>query len=187
MSSNNPLRKIMTFIDDHSESIPEGDYLDMCNKLRDVYINDQTSTRNRNRVLPRSLQDNPYDIIYERCMVLVRKRKEIKKSLKRTKIRHRITSRFKIEALTAYCSALNLPLCTTIEELQSIGHAPNSREFFDDYMRIVNEHSRGLQNGYIVELDNIELEMETVCNFMNANNRIIDAFYEINVNIPNLS
>ena len=86
MSSNNPLRKIMTFIDDHSESIPEGDYLDMCNKLRDVYINDQTSTRNRNRVLPRSLQDNPYDIIYERCMVLVRKRKEIKKSLKRTKI-----------------------------------------------------------------------------------------------------
>ena len=187
MSSDNPLHKIMTFIDDHSESIPEGDYLDMCNKLRDVYINDQTNTRNRNRLLPRSLQNNPYDSIYERCMILVRKRKELKNLLKQLKIRRRVTSRFKIEALTAYCSALNLPLYTTIEELQSIGHAPNSQEFFADYMRLVNEHSRGLQNGYIVELDNIELEMENICNFMNANNRIIDAFYEINVDIPNLS
>jgi hypothetical protein len=187
MSSVNTLHKIMTFIDEHSDSISEGDYLDMCNKLSDVYKNEQTNTYNRNRVLPRSLQNDPYDTIYERCMVLVRKRKEIKKLFIQTKLRRRITSRFKIEALTAYCSALNLPLCVTIEELQSIGHASNSKEFFTDYMRIINEHTRGLQNGYIVELDNIELEMENICNFMNANNRIIDAFYDINVNIPNLS
>lgn len=182
--SDDALRKIMTFIDDHVDEISEGDYLDMCNKLRDVYRN---NTTRRRRILPTSLQTNPMDSIYERCMVLVRKRKEIQKLIKQIKIRHRITSRFKIEALTTYCSALNLPLCTTIEELQSIGHALNSREFFEDYMRIINEHSRGLQNGYVVELDNLELEMERICEFMNANNRIIDAFYEINVVIPNLS
>ena len=182
--SDDTLRKIMTFIDDHVDEISEGDYLDMCNKLRDVY---RGNTVRRRRILPTSLQTNPMDSIYERCMVLVRTRKEIKKALSKIKIRHRVTSRFKIEALTAYCSALNLPLCTTIEELQSIGHALNSREFFTDYMRIINEHSRGLHNGYVVELDNLELEMERICEFMNANNRIIDAFYEINVVIPNLS
>ena len=181
--SDDTLRKIMTFIDDHVDEISEGDYLDMCNKLRDVY---RGNTVRRRRILPTSLQTNPMDSIYERCMVLVRTRKEIKKALSKIKIRHRVTSRFKIEALTAYCSALNLPLCTTLEELQSIGHATDSREFFTDYMRIINEHSRGLHNGYIVELDNIELEMERICEFMNANNRIIDAFYEINVDIPNL-
>ena len=80
--SDDTLRKIMTFIDDHVDEISEGDYLDMCNKLSEVYKNEQTNTYNRNRVLPRSLQNDPYDTIYERCMVLVRKRKELKNLLK---------------------------------------------------------------------------------------------------------
>ena len=47
----------------------------------------------------------------------------------------------------------------------------------------MNDHIRGLQTGYAVELDNIELEMERICNFIEATDRVIDAFYEIEVTI----
>lgn len=89
---DNTLHKIMSFIDDHSGEIPEGDYLDMCNKLRDVYrVEDRPPVRVR--TLPRSLQTNPLDSIYEKCMILVRKRKEIKSNILKHKIRQRITHR----------------------------------------------------------------------------------------------
>ena len=38
-TNTNSLHKIMTLIDNHSEEIPEGDYLDMCNTLRDIFRN----------------------------------------------------------------------------------------------------------------------------------------------------
>ena len=39
MTSSNDLalQKIMTFIDNHSDELSEGDYLEMCNKLRDIF------------------------------------------------------------------------------------------------------------------------------------------------------
>ena len=79
-TNTNALHKIMTLIDNHSEEIPEGDYLDMCNTLRDIFRNGEDVPR-RNRTLPASLRIHPMDIIFERCMVLVRKRKEYKKHL----------------------------------------------------------------------------------------------------------
>ena len=115
-TNTNSLHKIMTLIDNHSEEIPEGDYLDMCNTLRDIFRNGETQTR-RTRTLPSSLRINPMDVIFERCMVLVRKRKEYKKLINLTKPRIRITNIFKREAIHAYCGALELPLCNTIEDL----------------------------------------------------------------------
>ena len=78
MSNDTTLQKILTLIDNHSEEIPEGDYLDMCNKLRDIYREQQPR---RVRTLPNTLRINPMDTIFQRCMVLVRRRKELKKSL----------------------------------------------------------------------------------------------------------
>ena len=66
---DNTLHKIMSFIDDHSGEISEGDYLDMCNKLRDVYrVEDRLPIRVR--TLPLSLQTNPIDSIYEKALQL---------------------------------------------------------------------------------------------------------------------
>ncbi|MBE29145.1 hypothetical protein CL646_03640 [bacterium] len=179
---DNALHKIMSFIDDHSGEISEGDYLDMCNKLRDVYrVEDRPPVRVR--TLPRSLQTNPLDSIYEKCMILVRKRKEIKSNILKHKIRQRITQRFKKEAINAFCDALNLPPYNSLDELRNDGYIIDTHSFFTDYKNIMNDHIRGLQTGYAVELDNIELEMERICNFIEATDRVIDAFYEIEVTI----
>ena len=72
------LHKIMGFIDDHSNELSEGEYLEMCNKMRDIF---RIEHPRRIRTIPDSLRVNPMDIIFERCMVLVRKRKLLKKNL----------------------------------------------------------------------------------------------------------
>ena len=34
---SDPIRKVMTLVDAHKESIPEGDYLEICNNLKLIY------------------------------------------------------------------------------------------------------------------------------------------------------
>jgi hypothetical protein len=178
------IKKIMTLIDDHSDELPEGDYLEICNKLRDMFLNRYDRPNRRTRTLPRTLQLNPMDMIYERCMVLVRERKKLKRSFKDVKIRRRVTSRVKREALDSYCNAMSLPYCETLQDLQSLGHALDSDDFFLDYMNLINEYVRGLRERYISELDSIENEISTISNFITYTQRIIDAFNAIGIDIP---
>ncbi len=187
MSNNNDtviLHKIMGFIDDHSQELPEGEYLEMCNKLRDMFRHQRPQ---RVRTLPDSLlRINAMDTIYERCMVLVRNRKFLKKCLYFTKPRIRVSKNVKREALHAYCGAMELPLCETIEELNELGHNPQP-DFFSDYLELVNLHRRRQREFYIKKLDDIENEMTTICNFITATQRITDAFYAVQVDVPALS
>ena len=178
-TNTNALHKIMTLIDNHSEEIPEGDHLDMCNTLRDVFRNRESIPR-RNRTLPSSLRINPMDIIFERCMVLVRKRKEYKKLIDITKPRVRITSRVRREAIHAYCSALELPLCNTIEELNVLGHNPRG-DFFKEYLNLTNVHRSRQRELYIQQLDEYEHEIIRIHNFNNSVYGLIDDFYSVNV------
>ena len=129
------LQKIMSLVDNHSDEIPEGDYLEICNTLRDISRN----TR-RVRTLPVRLRENPLDTIVTKCMGFVRERKRIRRALKTCKKRYRVTKNIKSEALEAYCNALNLPLCETIEELQELGYASNSHDFFLEYLSFSNEY-----------------------------------------------
>jgi len=177
------LHKIMGFIDDHSDELSEGEYLEMCNKLRDIF---RIEHPRRVRIIPDSLRVNPMDIIFERCMVLVRKRKLLKKNLYSTKPRVRITKIIKREALHAYCGAMDLPFCETMEELNELGHRPQP-DFFLDYLELTNTHRRRQREMYIKQLDDIENEMNTMCSFFTSTQRIIDAFYEVQVGIPSLS
>jgi|TARA_B100001094_G_C18192394_1_gene808185 hypothetical protein len=176
------IKNIMTLVDDHSDELPEGDYLEICNKLKDMFVN-RNNTR-RPRTLPRSLQLNPMDRIFERCMVLVRERKQLKRSLKEVKIRKRVTVRLKREALDSYCNAMDLPYCETLQDLQDLGHAHDSNDFFKDYMNLINGYLRGLRERYIVECDNIENEMLTYSHFICSTQRIINAFNDIELDIP---
>ena len=176
------LHKIMGFIDDHSNELSEGEYLEMCNKMRDIF---RIEHPRRIRTIPDSLRVNPMDIIFERCMVLVRKRKLLKKNLYFNKPRVRITKKIKREALHAYCGAMDLPLCETMEELNELGHRPQS-DFFSDYLELTNIHRRRQYEMYIKQLDDIENEMNVVCNFFTSTQRIIDAFYAVQVGVSNL-
>lgn len=176
------LQKIMSLVDNHSDEIPEGDYLEICNTLRDISRNNR-----RVRILPPRLRENPLDTIISRCMVLVRERKTIKRGLNTCKKRYRLTRSVKKEALDAYCYALQLPICDTLEQLQELGYAGNSDEFFTEYLRFTNEFRQGQRERFIRNLDSIENEMETIRSFMRVNQGIINSFYEINLDVSNLS
>ena len=176
------LQKIMSLVDNHSDEIPEGDYLEICNTLRDISRN----TR-RVRTLPVRLRENPLDTIVTKCMGFVRERKRIRRALKTCKKRYRVTKTIKNEALEAYCNALDLPLCETVEELQELGYASNSHDFFLEYLSFSNEYRQCQREVYIRNLDSIENEMEIVTSFMRVNQGIIDTFYEINLDVSNLS
>tara|TARA_Y200000002_G_scaffold321611_1_gene281854 strand:- start:213 stop:764 length:552 start_codon:yes stop_codon:yes gene_type:complete len=181
-TSTSTLQKIMSLVDNHSDEIPEGDYLEICNTLRDMSRNNR-----RIRILPPRLRENPLDTIIGRCMALVRERKVIKNGLKTCKKRYRLTKSVKKEALDAYCYALELPICETLEELQELGYASNSDDFFKEYLRFTNEFRQGQRETFIRNLDSIENEMQTICSFMRINQDIINSFYEINLDVANLS
>ena len=183
MSNDNTLQKILTLIDNHSEEIPEGDYLDMCNKLRDIYREQQP---HRVRTLPNTLRINPMDTIFQRCMVLVRRRKELKKCLYFTKPRIRITQRLKKEAIDAYCGAMDLPECDTLEELYALGHDPLDN-FFEEYLQLTNQHRRRERERYIQKLDEIENEVNNVCDFITAIQRLTSAFYAVQVGVAGIN
>ena len=38
MTSNNPIRKTMTLIDENKECLPEGVYLEICESLKKLYL-----------------------------------------------------------------------------------------------------------------------------------------------------
>jgi len=176
------LQKIMSLVDNHSDEIPEGDYLEICNTLRDISRNNR-----RVRTLPVRLRENPLDTIVTKCMGFVRERKRIRRALKTCKKRHRLTKTIKNEALEAYCNASDLPLCETIEELQELGYASNSYDFFTEYLSFSNEYRQCQREAYIRNLDSIENEMAIVTAFMRVNQGIINTFYEINLDVSNLS
>ena len=182
-NSDATLQKIMALIDDHSEEIPEGDYLDMCNKLRDIFRDQHPR---RTRTLPNTLRINPMDTIFQRCMVLVRRRKELKKDLHSTKPRSRITFRVTQEALDAYCSAMDLPLCNTLEELYALGHEPLDN-FFEEYLQLTNEHRRRERERYIKQLDEIENEVTNICHFITATQSLMNAFYAVQVGVAGIN
>src|SRR6056300_1287429 len=180
MTSSNDvaLQKIMTFIDNHSDELPEGDYLEMCNKLRDIFRGEQRSRRVI--TLPTSLRVNPMDIIYERCMVLVRKKRELRRALIYSKKRKRITQNFKNEAIKSYCIILGLDENMTLTDLQSEGYIPDENVLY-------NEYREGLRYLQIQELDNIDNEMNRVIHFLSSTQNVVNEYNSINVNVPNLS
>jgi len=187
MTSSNDLalQKIMTFIDNHSDELSEGDYLEMCNKLRDIFRGEQRSRRVR--TLPTSLRVNPMDVIYERCMVLVRKKRELRRALIYSKKRKRITQNFKNEAIKTYCIILGLDENMTLTDLQNEGHIPDESIFYKEFLRVTNEYREGLRYLQIQELDNIDNEMNRVIHFLSSTQNVVNEYNSINVNVPNLS
>lgn len=184
---SNSLQKIMSFIDTHSQDLPEGDYLEMCNKLRDLFRVEQEQQTRRVRTLPPSLRLNPSDIIYERCLILLRKKKEIKRSLVYSKIRKRITQKFKDQAVYSYCSVMGLDVSTSLSDLKATGQITNENYFFKEFLRIINNYKTELRNIQVTELNNIDNEMRRIVHFMTSTQKIIDDFNAININVPNLS
>ena len=184
---SNSLQKIMSFIDTHSQDLPEGDYLEMCNKLRDLFRVEQEQQTRRVRTLPPSLLLNPFEIIYERCTVLLRKKREIKRSLIYSKIRKRITRTFKEQVVKTYCTVIGLDTSSTIENLKELGHVQDENAFYKEFLKILNEYKTELRETQIRQIENINNEMRRIVQFMSLTQKTIDDFNTININVTNLS
>jgi hypothetical protein len=156
----------MQSIDLISKSIPEGDYLKMCNDMKDIYkvIPRPTSPEvnlpriNVPRALPESdteSDDDDDDFRLETRFVVERHElerlvnfireyedeiKRVQSRLRYLKIKQRITAGVRKDAVRERAQQLGFRLRTfTIEELRAKGHhVPDERSFYKNYLERQN-------------------------------------------------
>jgi hypothetical protein len=162
------LVSLMQSIDLISKSIPEGDYLKMCNDMKDIYkvIPRPTSpeaalpaTRPVFQPLPQSPDDSEDEIDddfrletrfvverheLERLVNFIREYedeiKRVQSRLRYLKIKQRITAGVRKDAVRERAQQLGFRLRTfTIEELRAKGHhIPDERSFYKNYLERQN-------------------------------------------------
>jgi hypothetical protein len=190
------LVSLMQSIDLISKSIPEGDYLKMCNDMKDIYkvIPRPTSPGahlpriRTTRVLPesdsesdddddefllrplRNLQDELTNLIseYNRRDAEL---KRIQSRLRYLKIRQRVTAGVRKDAIRERAQQLGFRMRElTIEELRAKGHhIPNERSFYKNYLDRQNLITRDIIN----DLTDDKRELEE------ANERVIPRWNEL--------
>ena len=167
------LVSLMQSIDLISKSIPEGDYLKMCNDMKDIYkvIPRPTSPEvhlprvRTPRALPESdtESDDDDDFILENRLVIDRQELErlvnfireydqeirrVQSRLRYLKIKQRITAGVRKDAVRERAQQLGFRLRTfTIEELRAKGHhIPDERSFYKNYLERQNLITRDVIN-----------------------------------------
>ena len=173
------LVSLMQSIDLISKSIPEGDYLKMCNDMKDIYkvIPRPTSPdahlpriRTPRRVLESdSESDDDDDFRLENRLVIDRqglerlatyireydqKIRRIHSRLRYLKIKQRITAGVRKDAVRERAQQLGFRLREfTIEELRAKGHhVPDERSFYKNYLERQNLITRDIINDLNDEL-----------------------------------
>ena len=176
------LVSLMQSIDLISKSIPEGDYLKMCNDMKDIYkvIPRPTSPdahlariRTPRRVLESDTEsdseDDDDDFRLENRLVIDRqglerlatyireydqKIRRIQSRLRYLKIKQRITAGVRKDAVRERAQQLEIRLREfTIEELRAKGHhVPDERSFYKNYLERQNLITRDIINDLNDEL-----------------------------------
>lgn len=176
------LVSLMQSIDLISKSIPEGDYLKMCNDMKDIYkvIPRPTSPdahlpriRTPRRVLESDSEsdddDDDDDFRLENRLVIDRqglerlatyireydqKIRRIQSRLRYLKIKQRITAGVRKDAVRERAQQLEIRLREfTIEELRAKGHhVPDERSFYKNYLERQNLITRDIINDLNDEL-----------------------------------
>ena len=128
------LKNLMSLLDANSDNIPEGDYLTMCNALKDMH-----GSLKPERINVRSMEY--YDLEEELCnatMELNRLHKERDNLHYRTKL-----SKFmKSEAIRVYAFAQGLHSLreNSVEALEEAGVRVDCNELFGVYLSEFNDH-----------------------------------------------
>ena len=173
------LVSLMQSIDLISKSIPEGEYLKMCNDMKDIYkvIPRPTSPGahlprvNAPRALPESdtESDDDDDFRLENRLVIDRQELErlanfireydqeirrVRSRLRYLKIKQRITAGVRKDAVRERAQQLGFRLREfTIEELRANGHhVPDERSFYKNYLERQNLITRDVINDLNDEL-----------------------------------
>jgi len=151
------LTELMEQLDLISKSIPEGNYLKMCNSIKTLH----TDIRNRappriemRRPIPFMPIMNEYDVWAENQAALIYMEEQIKmkeKQLRQLKSRKYITEVMKRDAIKERAQQLDIRLQSyTLEDLRAKGgRIPNERAFYKGYI----ERQNVLTNGVRVDLE----------------------------------
>lgn len=158
------LRSLMQIVDSHAESIPEGDYLRMCNNLKEIHDTipkhddpPMTDTRILVQSIPFSArlpnnEDEEYISIHEEwvwcnnCIQeLDRERDEIIRERNKLKVIKNVTKKIKKDAIrnAAFQNFGGDTNIKTIDDLRSNGLTIlDEKEFYRAYVLLRNERTR---------------------------------------------
>ncbi len=179
------LTNMMSLIDVNSESIPEGDYLKLCNFMMDVH-----------KALPKKVAPIPFqpvtipedlrerrDNICHAMGSLSHEMRRIRTSMNALKIRERVTEGVRRNAIRDAANRMGFSIRSlTIESLREKGVViPDARTFYKEYMERVNMDNQTLLNDLAEKLNeqlqeydqltlgfrNVEQEYEALGYFFN--------------------
>ena len=161
------LKAAMQLIDSNSKSIPEGDYLEICRKLKDAYDDIEENAKPSTdhlyfgldgRVFPETvdLQDihlSNESLTYldnsfgrDMCLMEIEMKqaeiRSIKNLLKKNREIHRITKRWQNEAVFIFCKihGITLETYTPFSYTMNIRNAPPVNDMVAEYVTAINQY-----------------------------------------------
>ena len=166
------LSQLMEQLDLISKSIPEGNYLKMCNNLKNIHMDlrDRDPPMVDRRTVPFtpvSIFDQEYDgwaedqaaVIYMEEQIQIKQRQ-----LKQLKIRKNITEVVKIAAVKERAQQLEIRLrMYNMDELRAKGvRIPNERAFYKAYIDRQNVLTQGARTDLELEIRELLCQMENI-------------------------
>jgi hypothetical protein len=166
------LSQLMEQLDLISKSIPEGNYLKMCNNLKNIHMDlrDRDPPMVDRRTIPFTpviTIDQEYDGWAENQAAVIYMEEQIQikqRQLKQLKIRKNITEVVKIAAVKERAQQLEIRLrMYNMDELRAKGvRIPNERAFYKAYIDRQNVLTQGARTDLELEIREIMGQMEDI-------------------------
>jgi hypothetical protein len=166
------LSQLMEQLDLISKSIPEGNYLKMCNNLKNIHMDlrDRDPPMVDRRTIPFTpviTIDQEYDGWAENQAAVIYMEEQIQikqRQLKQLKIRKNITEVVKIAAVKERAQQLEIRLrIYNMDELRAKGvRIPNERAFYKAYIDRQNVLTQGARTDLELEIRELLCQMENI-------------------------
>ena len=166
------LSQLMEQLDLISKSIPEGNYLKMCNNLKNIHMDlrDRDPPMVDRRTIPFTPMitiDQEYDGWAENQAAVIYMEEQIQikqRQLKQLKIRKNITEVVKIAAVKERAQQLEIRLrMYNMDELRAKGvRIPNERAFYKAYIDRQNVLTQGARTDLELEIRELLCQMENI-------------------------
>ena len=163
------LTQLMEQLDLISKSIPEGNYLKMCNNLKNIHqdLRDMRRPRVAAPFTPVNTVDQEYDEWAENQAAIIYMAEQIKlkqKQVKLLKIRKNVTEVVKRDAIKERAGQLEIRLRVyTIDDLRATGvRIPNERAFYKAYIERQNILTQGVRNELEADINDLCVQIEDI-------------------------
>jgi hypothetical protein len=163
------LTQLMEQLDLISKSIPEGNYLKMCNNLKNIHqdLRDMRRPRVAAPFMPVITIDDEYDGWAEDQAAIIYMAEQIKlkqKQMKLLKIRKNVTEVVKRDAIKERAQQLDIRLrCYTMDDLRAKGvRIPNERAFYKSYIDRQNILTQGARTDLELEIGELQDQIDDI-------------------------